>query len=75
MSSQVNHGAIARVLAGAGSYDLLGEQEQAIVRVRWAGRTAARREALDYAAHFDAAGEAYSEVDENGKLSADPARD
>jgi hypothetical protein len=74
MSPRVNHGAIARVLAGAGSYDSLSEPEQAIVRARWAGRAAARREALDYGAQFDAAGESYSEIDEHGDLVVRPAR-
>lgn len=44
MSPQVNHRAIAQVLAGDGSYDLLGEREQAVVRSTWAERTTALRE-------------------------------
>lgn len=74
MSPQVNHRAITRVLAGSGSYDSLGEQEQAIVREEWAERIIARREALDYAKQFAAAGESYSEVDEHGNLVVHPAR-
>lgn len=68
MSPQVNHRQIARVLAGADSYDALSEQEQAIVREEWADRIAAQRAALDYAEQFSAAGESYSELDENGNL-------
>lgn len=68
MSPQVNHRQIARVLAGADSYDALSEQEQAIVREEWADRIAARRATLDYAEQFSAAGESYSELDENGNL-------
>ena len=68
MSPKVNHRQVARVLTGAGSYDTLSEQEQAIVREEWAERTAARRATLDYAAQFSAAGESYSELDEDGSL-------
>lgn len=75
MSPRVNHRAISQVLAGTGSYDSLGEQEQAIVREEWVSRMAARRDELDYAAQYDAAGESYSEVDEDGNLLIHPARD
>lgn len=68
MSPRVNHRQVARVLAGTESYDALGEQEQAIVREEWADRMAARRATLDYAAQFSAAGESYSEIDEDGNL-------
>lgn len=75
MSPAVNHRQIASVLAGAGSYDELGEQEQAIVREQWAERMVALRGELNYAARFAAAGESYSEVDDDGKLIVHPARD
>ncbi|MCY0903424.1 TA system antitoxin ParD family protein [Arthrobacter sp. H14-L1] len=74
MSPGVNHRAITQVLAGTSSYDSLGEQEQAIVREEWADRMATLRGELDYAAQFAAAGESYSEVDENGNLLVHPAR-
>lgn len=74
MSPRVNHRAIAQVLAGVGSYDSLDEHEQAIVREEWAGRAAALRSALNYEAEFTAAGESYSEADENGDLVVHPAR-
>lgn len=74
MSPQVNHRAIARVLAGAGPYDLLGEQEQAIVREQWAHRMATRRAELNYATQFAALGESYSELDDDGNLVIHPAR-
>lgn len=73
MSPQVNHRHVARVLAGADSYDALGEKEQAIVREEWAERMAAERSTLDYAARFSAAGESYSELDEDGNLAIRPA--
>ena len=68
MSPKVNHREIALVLVGAASYDTLSEYEQAVVREEWAERTLARRAALDYAAQFSAAGESYSELDEDGNL-------
>ena len=73
MSPQVNHRAIAQVLAGDGSYDLLGEREQAVVRGAWAERVTALREGLDYEARFADAGESYSEADEDGNLIVHPA--
>lgn len=75
MSPRVNHRAIAQVLAGTGSYDSLGEQEQAVVREEWAARVKARTEELDYAAQFAAAGDSYSELDDAGNLVIRPARD
>lgn len=70
MSPQVNN----RQIAGAGSYDALGEQEQAIVREAWAERMAALRGELNYAARFESAGESYSEVDDDGNLVVHPTR-
>ncbi len=75
MSPGVSHRQIARVLAGTGAYDTLGEEEQAIVREEWAERTAELRGGLDYAAQFASAGDAYSEADEDGNLVVHPARD
>ncbi len=74
MSPQVNRRQIARVLAGAGGYDSLSEQEQAIVREEWADRVTTLRSHLDYAGEFEAAGESFSEVDEDGNLIVHPAR-
>ncbi len=74
MSPRVNHRAIAQVLAGAGSYDSLGEQEQAIVREEWAERVTALRNGLTYEAAFNAAGESYSELDEEGNVVVRQAR-
>lgn len=75
MSPQVNHRAITQVLSGSGSYDSLGEPEQAIVREEWAERATNLRGALNYEASFEAAGASYSELDENGSLVVHPARD
>ncbi len=75
MSPHINHRQIARVLAGAESYDSLGEHEQAIVREQWDDRITGLRDGLDYGARFAAAGEPYSEVDEDGHLVVHPASD
>lgn len=75
MSPQVNQRAINRVLADAGSYDALSEEEQAIVRGRWAERTSALRSGLNYETQFTAMGESYSEADDEGHLVIHPARD
>ncbi len=74
MSTQVNHRQIARVLGGAESYDSLGEREQAVVREQWTNRIVALRGEPDYAARFAAAGESYSEIDDDGKLIIHLAR-
>ena len=74
MSPQVNHRAITQVLAGTGSYDSLGEPEQAIVREEWAERATTLRSALSYEAEFTAAGESYSELDDEGNVVVHPAR-
>ncbi|MDP9779863.1 hypothetical protein J2S58_003486 [Nakamurella flavida] len=75
MSPQVNHRAINHVLVGAGSYDALSEQEQAVVRQEWTERATALRGELNYAAGFTAAGESYSELDADGSVVVHPARD
>lgn len=68
MSPQVNQRAVAQVLAGQTSYDLLGEREQAVVRGTWAERIAETREGLNYEAGFVEAGIDYSESDEDGNM-------
>lgn len=74
MSPQVNHRAVAQVLAGDGSYDALGEREQALVRGAWSERVTALREQLNYEADFAASGESYAEADEDGNLILHPPR-
>ena len=71
MSPRVNHRAITEVLTGTGSYDALSEQEQAIIREEWADRATSLRSQQNYAEQFAAAGESYSEVDEDGNLKSD----
>ncbi|WP_072805848.1 TA system antitoxin ParD family protein [Rhodococcoides yunnanense] len=74
MSPRMNHRAITAVLTGTGSYDSLSEHEQAIIREEWADRAASLRSQQNYAEQFTAAGESYSEVDEDGNLIVHPAR-
>jgi len=66
---------IQRVLAGDGSYDDLSEREQAAVRVEWDQLVTERRETLDFEAEFLAAGETWSEADDDGNLVIRSARD
>jgi hypothetical protein len=70
----VNHRAIAQVLAGDGSYDQLGEREQAVVRGAWAVRVNTLRGALNYESEFVSKAESYSEADEDGNVIVHPAR-
>jgi len=74
LSPGVNHRAIAQVLAGALSYDSLGEQEQAFVREAWAEHVTALRDGLNFEAEFPAAGKSYSELDEDGNVVVRRAR-
>lgn len=67
-SPGVNQRDIQRVLAGDGTYDDLSEREQAIVRADWDQRIAHRRDALDLEDEFTAAGQSWSESDDNGNL-------
>ncbi len=71
----MNHRAIAQVLAGDGSYDVLGEREQAVVRASWAERMRALREGLNYEAEFTASGQSYSEADADGNVVVHRGRD
>ena len=69
-SGRVSQRDIERVLAGDGSYDVLGEREQAIVRADWDEQVAARISTLDLEAEFTDAGETWSEADDAGQLVA-----
>jgi hypothetical protein len=67
-SGRVSQRDVERVLAGDGSYDALGEREQAIVRAEWDEQVAERVAALDFEAEFTEAGESWSEADAAGRL-------
>ena len=69
-SGRVSQRDIERVLAGDGSYDTLGEREQAIVRASWDEQVAARIAALDFETEFADTGETWSEADDAGRLIA-----
>ena len=69
----MNHRALTEVLTGTRFYDALSEQEQAIIREEWADRATTLRSKQNYAEQFAAAGESYSEVDEDGNLIVHPA--
>lgn len=71
---QVRHRLVARVLGGEGSYDSLGEEEQALVRADWVQRVKTRVEELLYAAGFEADGDSYSELGDDGNLVVRPTR-
>ncbi|MDO3331346.1 TA system antitoxin ParD family protein [Mycobacteroides abscessus] len=67
-SPGVNQRDVQRVLAGDGTYDELSEREQAIVRAEWDQRITQRRDSLDLEAEFTAAGQSWSESDDDGNL-------
>ncbi len=67
-SASVSQRDIAAVLAGARRYDTLSVEEQAVVRAEWAERMDARRAGLDLSAEFEALGEPYSELTDDGTV-------
>ena len=67
-SQSVSQQEIAQVLEGEASYDGLNAKEQAVVRAEWAEHMEQRREALDLAAEFIAAGRSFVELDEDGNI-------
>lgn len=67
-SGSVSAKEIADVLAGSRSYDSLTAKEQALVRAEWSARMDARREALDLARQFTAAGRRWVELGDDGKV-------
>lgn len=67
--ASVSMRAVADVLAGAGDYDGLSAEEQAVVRTEWSERVAARLATLDLAAAFAAEGRSYVELDDSGTVA------
>ena len=67
-SRSVSQQAILRVLRGDACYDGLSADEQAVVRAEWVERMTERRESLDLAAEFVAAGRSFVELDETGDI-------
>ncbi len=72
VESAADRVAVDEVLAGEGSYDALPPGEQAIVRAAWAERIGKTRAALDYEAAFTAAGESWTEADQDGRAVRRP---
>jgi acyl-CoA reductase-like NAD-dependent aldehyde dehydrogenase len=66
--ASVSQRSIAAALAGRLPYDELTPHEQAVVRAEWAERMDARREDLDVAAEFAAAGKPYVGLDAQGRV-------
>ena len=60
--------AVARVLAGNGSYDALAEREQAMVRAAWDERVEAALASLDFSQELHDVGASWAEADEEGNL-------
>lgn len=67
-SGGLRHRDIERVLAGSGSYDALGEREQAVVRTTWDERVDAGIAGLNFEAELAAAGDDWSEADAAGHV-------
>ena len=65
----VDWGAVERTLDGQGSYDQLGDVEQAAVRVAWRERVDRDLAGLDLRARFEAEGRTrWSEADAHGQV-------
>ncbi len=60
--------AIDEVLAGTRSYDVLSDEQQAVVRAGWDQRIAKGLDSLDLVAEFEVRGEPYSELDADGEV-------
>ncbi|RFA10752.1 hypothetical protein B7R54_17230 [Subtercola boreus] len=67
-SPTVTHTAITEVLAGVSSYDDLRDSEQAVVRVAWNDRVAARIAELDFTDELLEAGLPWAEADADGNV-------
>ncbi|MFA5565291.1 MAG: hypothetical protein WC184_04360 [Acidimicrobiia bacterium] len=67
-SGGLSEEAIADVLAGRRSYDTLPGPEQAVVREAWEERIAARIATLDLGAVFEATGQSWVELDDDGNI-------
>lgn len=67
-SPAVTFDQVARVLAGDGSYDALGDRAQAVVRAGWDRRATERAAALNFEERLTAAGEPWAEADADGNV-------
>lgn len=67
-SPQFDARSVHQVLAGTMRYDDLGSREQAVVRAEWERGIEEDIRQLDLKQRFDAAGQEYAELDENGQV-------
>ena len=74
-SSGMSSQAISRVLAGQQPYDTLTDQEQAAVRSAWDDAVQESVASLDLAAERAAAGESWTELDDDGNVVTRTAAD
>lgn len=73
-SPAVTHEAIERVLSGEVSYDALSGPEQAVARVEWDDRIAARAASSSFEERLRDAGSPWAEADDDGNVVVrDPA--
>lgn len=63
---------VTAVLAGKASYDALPSRDQATVRAIWDERIRDTINVLDFRAEFQAAGQSWSEADEDGNVVIQP---
>jgi hypothetical protein len=64
----VTGAAIRRVLSGQATYDSIPEEAQAVVRVAWDERIAARIEGLNLEQRLSSAGRVWVDADKDGSL-------
>lgn len=67
-SAEVSVDQVAKVLSGAGGYDALGTEEQAVVRAFWAERMKILAGDLRLDRDFAAEGRPYVELDDDGEV-------
>jgi len=67
-SASISQKDIAEALSGSRSYDSLTAKEQAVVRAEWSARMDVRREALNLAEEYAAAGRTWVELDDEGNV-------
>lgn len=67
-SAGISQRDVAEVLTGSRSYDTLSAKEQAVVRAEWSARMHTRREALNFAEQFAAAGRIWVELDDDDNI-------
>jgi hypothetical protein len=67
-SASISTRDVAEVLAGSRAYDDLTPKEQAVVRAEWAARMDDIRRELNLAREFEASGQTWVELDDDGNV-------